>query len=90
MKPVSRVAAIMATAMYFVPVYSPTATADSGIAIPTGWTYNVTGANGVCYSIYNPSGNYMFVADQTSNEWSNFYTYPNSATLSACVVAGGG
>jgi hypothetical protein len=93
MKPVSRVAAIMTAAIYFTPVYSLSALADDGVDIASGGTVEVTGPNGVCYTVHNPAGANMYVDDHTSGEWVNFYTYPDSASLSACSggdTGGGG
>lgn len=58
------------------------------------WAYYNTpvtvNAWGVCYVVTNYVGPPKFVPTTNSAEWSSFYTYPGTASLSSCAADGGG
>ncbi len=45
---------------------------------------------GVCYVVTNYAGPPKFVPTTSAAEWSSFYTYPGTASLSYCGYAGDG
>src|ERR1700693_1992654 len=90
-KPISSVASVLAAAMSFTPVYSPSARASDDATIPAcGWA-EVIGPDGYCYNIYDTKcSNTMYVADNTVAEWYSFYMHPDQAIIYSCGYYGDG